>query len=1041
MKKKSGNKDLDNELDFSDLDDLEADGGMDFGGVDDIDMSERKPSAREIGAEMAKEAGKGFLDSVARKSAEKALPESYKDNYYAAVDYADFAKETFQSGKSKINKSLYNLGKEVKNILPFQSKMLDSFLEKYETDFDAFKSQTEEQIREGNIQSNLSSIFDKQLEVTKAIEAKKSAEDQADRKQQLAINKVNLEVFTSIDSNVANQTAFTLQVSKEYYRKSLELQYKSYFVQADMLKDMRDYYKGFSKQLEDISLNTSLPDFVKLHKSESVKQIIRDQFINNTYKQLFSNSEYVQNVKKKITSMINDKISGLTDNIDNITEAMSGINQAGEMGGGSGRVLGGIMSGMGGGILGEKLADKISPKIKDKIKDNKYINAGGNYLNMLANSPRTLFATLRGKTQEAKDNYSDEATPLRYLTSKLLGGADELLSATDPNMQKFEVKKKSILDHNKPAIFDNKVHRSITEVIPMYLAKILSENTNLRMMYKSVNLGKLKNFKDSDDQVYDYENRKLTTKEAFKASIEKSVFKDTGKESKKISAAADSINSLALSSVDKSKDKEAYKTLSNKNAQKSFQDFMSIASSKIKPEDFNYDNIVTNIDKDPGLKELVSKNPNLEKYITTLQSLNLSDKHKNLNEKVKDSKRVYPTLGVIELFKGASRLVNSKALNLVKGEAANLISKTLATYIHRRKKAITLDIISKGECFMFMSEKDAEVILPYLEIFIPQCRVIQAEEDMVKTSEIGTLISMVNESLFKTFEFNPDTFQALYDYSPDLQEDGELGMTNLIEGKMGKDDKNQTFVDPSVIKNIAKKGNKGVKKALEARTKISVVDQIQSSAFGQHLNKFTAIGSAFQKEVTEADGVGGISKAVKNMVSAVAKQSQESAKEAYQAANKSLTDSYNKMNKMFEDKSPGIQLKIKNKMLETADKYINDVEALIRKEEEARRQEEENINNISNQMQDQLNDPNLQQSLSRTQRLVIQAKEKEIKLLKKFKGNLQANRNRIANIGTDAISIEEFRKQSWGIFTSFIKEAKETLAEFEAQTEAAEATM
>lgn len=1039
MKKKSGNKNLDNDLDFGDLDDLEADGGMDFGDLEDVDMSSRKPSTSEIAKEMAKEAGQGFLDSTARKAAEKALPDSYKDNYYAAVEYADFAKETFQASKGKINKSLYNLGKEVKKILPFQSKMLDGFLQKYESDFEAFKSQTEEQIREGSIQSNLSSIFDKQLEITKAIESKRSAEDQADRKQNLAISKVNLDVLTSIDNNLSNQTAFTLQISKEYYRKSLELQYKSYFVQADMLKDMRDYYKGFSIQFEEIKKNTALPDFVKLQTSERVSELMRTQFIQNTYKQLFSNSEYMQNVKKRMTNIINEKISSITDNVDNVTDALSGINQAGEMSGGGGRVLGGIMSGMGGGILGEKAGNWLGDKLGTKTKDNKYVKAGGNYLNMMANSPRTFFSMLRGKTQSAKENYQDEGTPLRFLASKLLGGADELLSATDPNMQRFDVKKKNILDHNKPAIFDNKVHRSITEVIPMYLAKILSENTNLRLMYKTVNLGKLKNFSDKEEQVYNYVDRKLSTKAEFRAAVDQSVFKDTGKESKKITSAADNINSLALSSVDKKTDKEAYKILSNKGNQKSFQEFMSMASTKIDAKDFNYDNVVTNIDKDPGLKAIVEKNPKLKQYVETLQSLNLSKKNSNLNERVKDSRRIYPTLGVIELFREASRLVGSKTLNNVKGDAANLISKALVAYMHGRNKPITLSSICDATCFAFIPEKDKSVCFPYLEVFIPQCRQIQAEDDTYKNSQITLFISMVNESLFNSFEFNPDTFQTLHDYDSDLQDSGQLGITNLVEGKLGKDNKDEALVDAGELKALSKRGSRAVKKALEARSKLDIIDITEKSAFGKHLSKFTDIGSKFSKDINEAEGFDGMKSAVKSMLKSVSEQSQESAKEAYKNVTKSLNGLQKQIDDLIKKDGPGVKENAKKKMLEMADNYIRKIDSLIAAEEATLREEEAKLSELAASVRENVSENSLDSVMREGTKTMVQAKKKEIALLKKFKGTLHESRNGIANIDTNVQTMTEFSQQAIQPFRTFIAKAKATLKEFEDEVKAAEA--
>jgi len=280
-KKKTGKNKIDGDLDLNGLGD---DDELNFDEMDDINSDSRKPSATEVSKELAKEASKGFLDTLIKKSASKALPEEYEHNYYTALEYGDFAKETFDTGKSKINRSLYRLGKEVKKILPFQSKLLEKYLGEYETDVEEFKSQTEEETREVGIQSNVSAIFDKQLEIQKAIEVKRSSEQEVDKKERLTYNKFNLDLLTSIDNNLANQTAFTLQVNKEYYRKSLELQYKSYFIQADMLKTMRDYYKGFSIQFDNIAKNTGLPDFVKLKSTESLREIMRAQFIQNTYK-------------------------------------------------------------------------------------------------------------------------------------------------------------------------------------------------------------------------------------------------------------------------------------------------------------------------------------------------------------------------------------------------------------------------------------------------------------------------------------------------------------------------------------------------------------------------------------------------------------------------------------------------------------------------------------------------------------------------------------------------------------------------------------
>ena len=367
-KRKSGKGEMDDDYDFDDLGDLEE--GLDLGDMEDI-TNDREPSVLSVSKELSKEAGKGFLDGLIKETARKSLPTEY-DTYSADVlDYANLGSEMFSSSKSRIEKSMFKLGNEVKKILPFQSKMLNNFLEKYKEENVRSQEASEEAMRDAGIQSNLSSIFDKQLEIQGAIEARKEAKEQVKTKHDLVTTKLQANILSNIDKNTAQQTAFTLQISKEYFRRSLELQFKSYFVQADMLKTMKDYYKGFSVQFDNIVKNTGLPEFVKLTNTERLTEIARDKVTEGVYKRLFTESGYIDTVKKKALSYVNNKVDEKLQGIDAITDQLEMMGSAADGPGGMARLLGSVFSGMGGSVLGEKVANKISPKIKDKIKDNK----------------------------------------------------------------------------------------------------------------------------------------------------------------------------------------------------------------------------------------------------------------------------------------------------------------------------------------------------------------------------------------------------------------------------------------------------------------------------------------------------------------------------------------------------------------------------------------------------------------------------------------------------------------------------------------------
>lgn len=1028
MKKKSDNNKLDTGIDLKGIEGLEDD--LDFGELENIEDN-RNPSKAEVSKELVKEAGKGFLDSVIKKSAAKALPEEYANNYYSALEYADFAKETFETNKSKINKSFYKLGKEVKKILPFQSKLLNKFLEKYETDFEQFKSQTEEQIRESGIQSSISSIFDKQLEIQKAFEAKRSAEAEVDKKERISLNKINLDVLTNIDSNTSNLTAFTLQINKEYYRKSLELQYKSYFIQADMLKTMRDYYKGFSLQFDNIVKNTGLPDFVKLKSNERLQEIVRTQFIENSYKQLFSNSEYIKNVKQKISNLVNEKVTGLTDSIDNVTDMVSGINQAGEFGGGGGRVLGGVLANMGGSVLGEKLANKISPKIKDKIKDNKYINAGGNYLSMLANSPSTLFGSLKNKTSKKMDEYGDESTPLRFLASKLFSGANELLGATDPGMKEYSVNKQSILSHGQPAIFDNKVHRSISEVIPMYLAKILNENMNLRYMYKSVHADKLKDYKDQGEKVYDYENRKLVSSEDFKMSIQKSIFKDNDKQSKKLNEISGNISSLAINNLQKDpKNKSDIKTLNNKKLQNLFNNYLSKASGKISDENFTYDNLVTNYESNKDLEALVNSNPKLKEYLEILKKSDISKTNSTINEKMLDTKRVYPILPIKELFKNTSKIINSKTLNNIKDNVANIISKAFTIFITNTNTDLNIDDIANGKCFSFIEEKDIKSIKPFISLFITEVKKIKMSDDIVKESSLELLLGIVNRSLKDNFEIDPSVFQTLYEYSPLLQDKGKLTTENLVEGKLGKFEDND-FIDSSEIKNLAKSKIKDINKIRTDGTKLNLVSTIQNTGFGKEISNYANIFSTFKQDIDNASGYKEISTSVSKMFNSIVSKSKESGSKLYSSAIKKIDE----INKFIVTATSENIPKVKQSLVNGLNKYITDIDTLIETIKVDKKNELINFSEMKKSITDNINDSKVLSEIDKNISKLVKIKDLEIKTLEKFKVNIINRRREILNMDVKSINLNEFLENTKNIFDLLRKEAKETLAEIEAESE------
>ena len=985
-KKKDRKVELDGELDFKDLDDITGD-DMDFGDLEDIEDN-RKPSMFGVAQELSKEAGRGFLDELVKQTAKKSIPQEYTDNYYELMDYADLAKNTFDENKSKVNKSIYKLGKEVKKVLPFQLKMLDSFLERYETNNEQARQESEEALRENSIQSNISSIFDKQLEIQKALEAKHDAERQVESKERITTNKLNLDILTSIDTNISNHTAFTLQISKEYYRKSLELQFKTYFIQADMLKTMRDHYKGFSIQFDSIVKNTSLPEFVKLNNTERIQEVVRTQAVQGTFKNVISNSKYVENVKKKLKGLVNSKVSAITDNIDGVTDQLSMVNSAGEMGGSSITVIGNILSGMLGTTLGEKLGDKISPKLKDKLKDNKALNTGANYMGMLGNSPSTLFDLLKTKANKKKDEYSDEGSPLRFMASKMYGGLSELLGVTDPGKQEFEVKGASLLNHGKPAIFDNNTHRSITEVIPMYLAKILKQNTDLTNMYKTSNKNKLKGHSDSDELAYDYTGRKLVTHSQLKSNVENSILASATSKSRlgSISNTLLSDTSYELSK-NKSENAAKIKFINSKKSKKLLDDYLSKVS-KDNSIEFDYKTVIEDATDEskahPELKDLLNQNPELKELLDVLKENKPQKQTLHLDDRMKDVKRKYPISAIKELFKGASKLANSRVNNLIKDKQAEILAKAFSQFITDVGRDISISTIISGECFKYIPSSDYKDLKDNLVLLVSEVKSISNMKDIVRESSLSVLLGTVNRTLKDNFELDPSVFQTLYEYSPILGDKGNLTPDNLIERKLTKSSQDD-FISLTEIKETVRAARPEVD---ESRTEI-IESEIESKLkrFKDDVLSDIQANRGNPLQLTRS-----MLKHIKTATTATSNL----AKKKYEEASKRMEDFGNFLNNLTEEK---VNESI-DKLIDKIASSIAGIDEMIKTESANRDQELKTLNEAKSAITDIVNDATTLRDIEREITRTSKYYDITIKTLEKLKSTLISKHSSIVRLRT-----------------------------------------
>lgn len=985
-KKKKGTGDVDNELDFGDLEDLDSGFEVDdLGGLDD----DRNPTKTEIARDLTKEASKGFIDSLIKKTASKSLPDEYTYNLGEAMDYATTGKEILGESKNRIEKSMFKLGAEVQKILPFQSKLLNNFIEKYKSDNIKAREESEEAMREAGIQSNLSSIFDKQLEVQTALQARQNAKDEVRDKQTLVTTKLTNNLLTNIDNSLAEKKAFTFQITKEFYRKSLELQYKSYFIQADMLKTVKDYYKGFSVQFDSIVKNTGLPEYVKLTNSERLGEMVRDKFSEGIYKRLFSNNSYIDRVKTRAKSYVSGKLEEKLSGIDNLADQLSMINSAGEMGGGAGKLLGGVFSGLGGSFLGEKLANKISPALKNRVKDNKYINAGGSMLSALASGPATFFADLRNKVAKKQEEYQGENTPGQWLGNKLLGGLNDFLSVTRPDAIDHKVEDDSILNHKQPAIYTNKTDRAITEVIPMYLAKILAKNTDLVSMYGKVNSKVIGSFKETEDLHYNYNERSLMSKGDLVSSIQSKVFNKKGSKER-----IESISStmLRMSKDNLSKDKKLNKKelsiVDNKKSNKLLASYIEAANSKNVTLDYKtlVEDALDDSKSLPVIKDILSKNPELKTLLESIKK-GSSDSSIDYSERLlSDVNSTYPISAVKELFKGASRIAGSKSFNVLNDNIATIISKAFSKYQMNANTDVIPDSLINGKAFMYMSVKDySDDVKRHLGIFTNDVKKIINSGATDKRAALIALLGLMNTSLREAYEIDPAAFQTLRDYSPVLGQKGKLTTENLIEGKLLRTEDTDDYLPLESLRSITRMTNT---EANQGRQDILV--NILDSKLGKSI-----VG--FKKEISEAKNdprklleiTLSYSKKAGNAI-------RSKSKEYYDKSSKKLDEVQSTLKDLTDSTTKTAVIKFTGKM----DEYAQSLDAVIETDKKVMEEKLNALNQVKETLSENTSEQMSLSSIDREIRITTAYYKDKIKVLEEIRNTIKSQHQRLEQLQT-----------------------------------------
>lgn len=510
-------------------DDFKADDELEF---DDFNFDMEQTAPKDDRSPATKVAGsfvEGIKETVVSPSfientVKAALPKEYGQAY-------DMADKVLTSAKDEITKGLKTVQPAAKSFFASAAKSVpkDHFLheklssiEKWLGEYDEYKSEKTDtkKVREDSINLALGEVFKTQIEQT----AKQSAADNLDRGIEAQRYKNTTKISSSMEKGISSLVQYQNSVNVNYQRKSLELQLRSYFLQTDMLEHMRKAHIESIAEFKLISKNTGLPEFVKINQAESFKQMARNKFMESLTGGLFkSSNEMVEGFAKNLRTAITQKASSLA-NI--FSQGAMGLDMVGSMQmdddynfDGSpkekesfNQKIGNTVGKMGGGLLAEAAAARAGKKTREFLDRNKTI---GKYSRELGMMMEDMPARVQEFKKSNKGEFGYDQGMAKDAWSSIVRFGKSLIPGAQADMS---IAGTNITDLNKASFTPEQTNKSINEIIPGYLSRILREIQVFRTGDGSIKLTE-----------YDFNNNTFLGQDAVIANIKESIVPTSAK--------------------------------------------------------------------------------------------------------------------------------------------------------------------------------------------------------------------------------------------------------------------------------------------------------------------------------------------------------------------------------------------------------------------------------------------------------------------------------------------------------------------------------
>ena len=415
-----------------------------------------------------------------------AFPSEYGESYDNITsvlsgigESSDLVRKEFNRLKSRGKAYLRQLAPvgDMVGLSKLTDKLNDWGKEDYDNDTYGQSNTDKQREREDSIQASLGELFSIQNRMaehrSKIAEAKETQKEAVDNIRYQG----QVKALASIDTSLRNQVSFQNKNTFNYYRKSIEIQLRKYHLLSDIYNTQTRTSEALIQTLNEIKLNTGLPEFVKMRNSEAAKEMLRSKALEGMHKGLFGSGDFITKLTENLVGSVRNAIGSFTDFTDlldpMVEQGISAIVDDDPLGRDA------LHSGVANvsptlfGLLGRKLLEKSN---KTKFGRKVYKNAQRlkSFNDNLGENVLGLFKS--GKVHQFGRKFDKEGA----LTDSIVDFMQQLVYQSVNQKQSTQLDIEGYDNYGDQLGRDQLSSKAQRVVIPGYLARILRELTIIR---------------------------------------------------------------------------------------------------------------------------------------------------------------------------------------------------------------------------------------------------------------------------------------------------------------------------------------------------------------------------------------------------------------------------------------------------------------------------------------------------------------------------------------------------------------------------------